>query len=496
MAMGLRGRPISPAAVVRGAISRRAGALLALALCVGLPLGNVATADEVVETWPDGTPRVRTWLDPEGRKNGRHVEYFADGKVALETTYARDVLEGPYTTYHPNGRPALKTTYRGGKLVGRHETFDADGAPLRVATYANGRLDGRVEFFRARKPFATQTWKDGEIVTLDGVPLAPRAREDLDRTLAAIAAGTAPATGKPAGKPPREPKPPPRGRAPQAPAAADPTSPELEADREAALRRLKQYRCLCGLPWDDLVLDPEANRYAQAAAEICAALGAITHEPPNPGWDADRYAFAAKGAASCNLHQGVLAAPSVDGYLDDSDPSNVGRVGHRRWCLALDMVKTGFGVARSAAGKPFTAMWAMDHGRAQPPDPDVVTYPARGWQPVSMFGAAYAWCVAPSARKFPRVLPEAVHVVVRRLDADFVPTGEPLPLEAFSVQTDHVGLSPCVIFRPRGVEVADGAAYWVEVTGLTDPAKLKRGAPPDVAYAVRFYGAPPADDGR
>lgn len=475
-----------------GKWTRRGRAALLALLCW---FGGAAAADESVETWPDGTPRVRTWLDPEGRKNGRHVEYFADGKVALETTYARDVLEGAYTAYHPNGRPALKTTYRGGKLVGRHETFDVDGAPLRIATYAEGRLNGRVEHFRGRRPFATQTWKDGEIVTLDGVPLAPRPREELDRLLAQIAAGTEPVAKPDPRKPRRDARPGPRPSAKADPAPV-PTSPELEADRVAALRRLRQYRCLCGVPWDDVVLDDEANRYAQAAAEICAALGEITHEPANPGWEPDRFAFAAKGAASCNLHQSVVATPSVDGYMDDSDPRNIGRVGHRRWCLNVPMTKTGFGVARSSGGKAFTAMWAMDHGRAQRPELDAVAYPTRGWHPVTMFGPAYAWCVAPSERKFPRVLPEAVHVRVLRLDAEFVPSGEPLALEAFTVQTDSVGLSPCVIFRPKDVEVVDGAAYWVEVTGLSDPEKVKKGAPPDLAYAVRFYGTPPADDGR
>jgi len=468
-----------------------------LALVFVVVLGaRTAGADEVVETYPDGSPKSKTWVDPEGRRNGRRLEFFEDGKLEVDATDARDVVDGPYATFHPSGRPALRTTYRGGKLVGKHVTWDADGAPVRVATHVEGRLHGKVEHLRGRKPFATQVWKDGEIVTLNGVPVTPRPRTELDRVLAAVAAGQPTSATPPKGPTPKDPavgRDPP-GKAPKGDPTAPPVPEDLAADRVAALRRLMPYRYLCGVPYDDLVFDDEANRYAQAAAEICAALGDITHTPANPGWPPERYAFAAKGAASCDLHQLLRAAASIDGYMDDSDPSNVGRLGRRRWRLNPVMRRTGFGVALSAKGDPFTAMWAMDRDRAQGPDVDAITFPAQGWHPASMFRADDAWRVAPSERRFPRVDPVAVRVRVTALDADLVPAATALPLEAFSVQTEAVGVHPCIIFRPKGVEVRDGAAYWVEVTGRLNPAKAKQGAPPDLAFAVRFYGAPAADE--
>lgn len=473
----------------------RAGSL---ALLLGVAASRPAWAAEVVERFADGTPKAAYVVDDEGRKEGRYTEFFEGGSVAIEATYKRDRLDGPYATFFPSGRLRLRTTYAAGLLDGRYEAFTEDGAPLRTARYVAGRLHGKVEVFRGKTVVTTQIWKEGTLVTWNGVPAFPRDRATLERTLASIEAGQL--TIKSPGKPrPRSANP---EKSSGEPPGLAPAPEVLAADRVRALRRLQAYRYLCEVAYEDLLLDDDLNAAAQAAAEICARLGHLSHAPSNPGLPDDAYRLAARGARGCNLHQLEGATASVDGFMDDSDPMNVATLGHRRWCLSPRMRMTGFGVARSADGHPFTAMWVKDASRGSVPDYVALCYPARGWNPAAMFSDHHAWSVAWNPARFPHVSAATLHVEVWRLDADFVPAAAPLPLEAVSVVADRVGASPCLIFRPIGVDLADGAAYAVEVTGLADGAKAERLGEGMLRYVVQFYGsvaspneAPPADAG-
>jgi hypothetical protein len=49
--------------------------------------------------------------------------------------------------------------------------------------------------------------------------------------------------------------------------------------------------------------------------------------------DDKRYQQGVEGAGHSNLAVSGAVVDSVDNYMDDSDPGNVGRLGHRRWCL-------------------------------------------------------------------------------------------------------------------------------------------------------------------
>jgi hypothetical protein len=193
------------------------------------------------------------------------------------------------------------------------------------------------------------------------------------------------------------------------------------------------------------------------------------------------------------------AAGAMDGWIDDSDPTNIGRVGHRRWAFSLDLKTTGFGVAVGAEDV-FWSMYTMDHGRAQPPDVPYVVFPPRGFMPSEMFGAHYAWSVSMDPALEAKASIENAWIRVRRLSADFVPEGEDLPIEARRFHREHIGGRSALIFRPKGLALADGAAYVAELS-LTDakthkPTVVLRwvtafvGAPrpPDA------WGAPPSDD--
>ena len=80
---------------------------------------------------------------------------------------------------------------------------------------------------------------------------------------------------------------------------------------------------------------------------------------------------------------------SVDSYMDDSDPGNIARLGHRRWCLLPELRRTGFG----SAGK-WSAMWTADHSAPAVKGLKTVKYPPAGFIPADFFDGGHAWSIA------------------------------------------------------------------------------------------------------
>jgi hypothetical protein len=255
---------------------------------------------------------------------------------------------------------------------------------------------------------------------------------------------------------------------------------ELAADRELALRQLRAYRYLVGVPHHDLALDATLNAYAHAGAEICAALGDITHEPANPGWPKERYDAGYHGAHGSNLHQGHRACTSVRGYMDDSDPSNVDRVGHRCWCMNPAMQRTGFGHLDG-----FTAMWAGDRSRAQVPEVAFVALPAPGFAPAPWFGPRWAWSVSLDPKHFDAPVTGRTKARIEPVGAEFLPTGEPLALDYENVKQDSVGIPYLVVFRPAQLSLDPGRRYRVTLDGL-----FHKGKPIELRYYVEFFDLP------
>jgi len=426
-----------------------------------LVLSSQAWGGEVVESFEDGTPRLRYAVDAEGQRQGPFTEYYPGGKPAVRGTYREERLDGLWTAWHVNGRMRAKGTYRAGAREGRWEEWGEDGVLWRASQWREDRRDGPTQVWRGKETVAEQVWVRGELTRLDGAMAFPRAKDALELTLEGLL-------------------PPAAGRA----AVYD-----LAVDRERALMTLRAYRYLCEVPHHDVVAAPKAEALAQAASRICAAFGDITHEPPNLGWPEADYLPAAEGAKGSNLHQGVNAAESIHGYMDDSDPTNIDSVGHRGWCLNPNLLVTGFGVSFDGKGKAFTAMWATDTSRRPPLEPESVAYPPRGWVPVDMFGARHAWSVGLSRKRYPALDPARVLIEIQPLDEEGLPRGVPLELENVRVTDDAPGLGWLAIFRPKTVELTDGAMFRVTL-GELGPAAKKGRPGPRLRFIVRFYVSP------
>jgi len=253
------------------------------------------------------------------------------------------------------------------------------------------------------------------------------------------------------------------------------------------LSRLKQYRYVCGVPFENVAWDPTCVDLAEHAALVCMKLNQMTHTPTQPAGMSDaEYALCKKGAGESNLFTGLTQpGPCVDGWMDDSDPKNIDRVGHRRWCLNPAMGKTGFG-----ANGNYAAMYAWDGSNKDVPEWDFVSYPARGYMPIQFFGARHAWSVSLNRAKFEAPVEAQIKVTLKAADAKLAPTGPELKLDYSHVDLGGFGSGPAIIFRPAAFPLAEGA-FVVEIAGV----KPKSGEPVPLRFVVHFFNVQKTADG-
>jgi hypothetical protein len=313
--------------------------------------------------------------------------------------------------------------------------------------------------------------EEGAVLAVEGVPTYPRTLDDLRRGLESIynavpAPFVAAAADNKSG--------PPDGSTANKTKAADPSA---NAEAVAAVRRLNAYRFLCGLP-ANVTLDPDQTFYAEAAAKLLKAVGKLDHTPANPGVPDQEYKDGYNGTSHSNIFQASDSPPlasSVDAYMDDSDPGNIDRIGHRRWCLNPAMQTTGFGKYQQ-----FSDMWSMDGRRPNSSEWEIVAYPARGYMPTEYFSAHHAWSLILNGRKL-KPPGSDVDIAIRPLD-DALHPGSPLELDFEAVETGGYGGGPAIIFRPKSLDASPGHRYGVEIKGVSTAA----GKPITIRYMVEF----------
>ena len=246
------------------------------------------------------------------------------------------------------------------------------------------------------------------------------------------------------------------------------------------LLRLNGYRFLCGLE-AEVKLKDDFTLTCKYGAYLCSVLGHIEHTPPKPaGMEETLFRKGYEGTSHANLFS--TSGPdgltgSVDGYMDDSDEKNVGRVGHRRWCLNPAMGATGFGQVRG-----FSAMWSMDGSNATLANDQLVCFPAAGFWPLAYYRARTAWSISaePGRYQFDDKAAPKVYLLggSDRFPADVKGLKE-LKVTDVRVSREGMGTPQCLIFRPevlprRGTRV-----------GVVVP--LKGWTAPNLEYVVEFY---------
>ena len=383
-----------------------------------------------------------------GKRNG-YWRTFEDGVRTLNATYKNDLLNGRWESVTPDETHSVTATYRYGVLDGRYKEVRPESKWERSATYKKGELQGKAKISVNRKTVSTRKWEKGTLVQLDGRVPYPVPLEELTAELAEA----------------------------RVVGPTDESDP-ISGDRMFALMRLKVYRALCRVPWRDITLVQEWNELCDAAGEVCEANGELDHTPEQPeGMDDERFRQGYEGTSHSNLAMGSGLAGSVEQYMDDSDPSNIDRIGHRRWCLNPTMGKTGFG-----ASGTWSAMWSMDGSGPGVKGMAAVLYPPPGYVPVDLFGPRHAWSIQLLKGKVPSS-GKALDIEVVRLDEYYQPRGEPLELDWKDMAGGGFGGSPCLVFRPVDLQVRPGLRYGVKVS-------LDGGKSVAFEYLVEFVPGP------
>ncbi len=447
---------------------------LTFSLALSLLLHSNANAanKEETETYESGGPKATYAVNKDGDRDGPFKEFYEDGTVKVTGTYKKGKLSGSRKEFHPNGKLKLRSTYKKGKLSGKYSEHDEEGIATLTAQYREGKLSGTLKRLDGRTVLAEEGWANGELILPKTLSLLKKQFKAISKAKIETV-GDIPETTEDI--------------------VAKVNDPDMQAQRETAVRRLMMYRAACNLPFADIALDRTHSAHSEAGAKMLGVrkMG-IDHEPPNPGWSDTEYQFALEGTRKSNLQHAALAAPVADSVRDfmwDTDPINVERLGHRRWCLNPVMGKTGFGRAIHDEHSAVVTMWAFDNSREEVPDYEYFAFPARGLQPAALMrkGKPYAWNCSFNPKKYrmPAAGDLRVKLVPARFDAKrmrITRGKKEIELEHVHVSIEQWSYPPAVIFQPKEIELTAGHSYWVEIKGV----KHTDGSDAKIGYLVSF----------
>ncbi len=425
----------------------------------------VATTQKVTisdERYPNGELKSRYSVTAAGVKSGPYSLFTDDGKRVEHGMYRDGEREGTRQTFFANGKVKLQDNYRKGQRDGALIEYDEKGNILQSGDYKGGEPT-HISEFKDGLPISDKTYVAGMLVYPRSTAMIVSELGRIEKMKIEMGKSAEPVPVHEGGN-------------------------DSAKDRDEAVRLLMQYRYLSYVPYEGLSLDPVYCAHNEAAAGILSAIGKLSHTPPNPGWPADRYKFAFEGTSHSNVYMSggnpaALCVQSVNAYMEDSDSSNIDRLGHRRWCLNPRMGKVGF-----ASFKGYSSMWSFDGSRAETPDFDFISYPAAGYYPSTHFGTRNAWSVTVNEGKYARPSDKSVKVSVTPVKVQvtqntIMPTGKALEFDYNGVNLAGFGISNCIIFRPVGVKTNPGTAYLVEITGL----QARDGKPATIKYVVEFF---------
>lgn len=244
---------------------------------------------------------------------------------------------------------------------------------------------------------------------------------------------------------------------------------------QKALNLLNLYRYVAGLP-SDVEIKEDCVQLAQAGMLANAANGKLTHYPEKPkGMSDELYQQCYNGANQSNIawNIGSLALSIQNGWMDDSDRSNIMRMGHRRWILNPPMKYTGFGVVGA-----YTSMYSFDKNRTGQFADEYIAWPAPH-TPLELFsGSVFSFSLG---KDYDTPVAENVTVTVssETLGKSWT-VNNSNPEMGFYVNTDGYGINRCVIFKVADFTQDD--IITVHIDGLT-----KNGVAAPIDYTAELF---------
>ncbi len=264
---------------------------------------------------------------------------------------------------------------------------------------------------------------------------------------------------------------------------------------KAGLDRLNAYRRLAGLK--NVTISSEYTDYAQSAALVTAANNKLSHAPSKPaGMPQDMYEKGYTGAVNGNLsyfygkqtESGPLAY-SVDMWMNDSDNTNIDRLGHRRWLLNPTMASTGIGTAHNGI-KSYSSLYAFDKS-AKAENYDFISWPPSGYMvsDTPLFTTEHAWSISLNPEKYSTPDISAVSVEIKSENQTYT-FSKSSSDGYFNINTQGFAVNNAIIFRPETIDEYDGE-YKITVKGL----KTASGTNTTLTYTVDFFRSDEADKG-
>lgn len=71
--------------------------------------------------------QTNNYVDKQGRKQGKHITYYENGKIKSIWHYHNDTLEGKSYHYYYNGKKELEITFRKGLQVDTYKHYAEQG---------------------------------------------------------------------------------------------------------------------------------------------------------------------------------------------------------------------------------------------------------------------------------------------------------------------------------------------------------------------------------
>jgi hypothetical protein len=384
------------------------------------------------EKWPNGQLKKSYSVELDNKKSGAYKEFHENGQPKIQAFYKNNILEGDYFEFYDDGKKKQESQFSKGKKNGYFKIYD------------KGVL------------IKEEIWQDGALTFT-----FPKTIEEIKRSLTAIGKlktefiGVWPKDFKPE----RFPK-------------------TVEDDNIAGLTRLREYRYLSNLAYEDLQLNKSFIAHNLDAIIVLKKLGGVTHFPTNPGLPEVVFKSGYKGTSSSNLCLTFLKLTSssgVDNFMDDTDEHNIDRVGHRRWCLSPAMKATGF-----AASDGYAVMWSINLDRTVLPDYDTVCYPAKGYMPSTHFKNNYAWSVSLNPKHYKSPEKSSIKVKVFSIKDN---VKEELKIAYQNIDLSYIAITNCIIFQPEKISTAPLSRYQVTISGVKDIKNKET----KIEYYVEFF---------
>lgn len=138
-----------------------------------------------------------------------------------------------------------------------------------------------------------------------------------------------------------------------------------------AINSINRIRLAAGLP--AVIRDKDYDYRAAYGALILFATKQFSHYPEQRTLDEKLYKTGTMGTSSSNIGMGYERMDAFNlSCAYDNDTNNYTQLGHRRWLINPNMLKTGFGMAGS-----YALTYVLDESREPKLKPEVLSYPSK-----------------------------------------------------------------------------------------------------------------------